>query len=153
MRVYRVYLVGLGIPLLYENPFLGYFSPPNLQVKLLRFLQDQTIDRVGGWVPIHFDARILSATESGPPKCRGQGTLSGELWREKKYKFCLFFTNYSLLAFCQKNTLYSFNQLPVIFFGILLAFHNYESCLKKGKPFERMGRKAAGLSFTTGKIG
>jgi two-component system, NtrC family, response regulator len=36
--------------------------PLGLQVKLLRFLQEQTIDRIGGRVPIHINARVLAAT-------------------------------------------------------------------------------------------
>ena len=36
--------------------------PLMLQVKLLRFLQDQTIERVGGNEPIKLDVRILAAT-------------------------------------------------------------------------------------------
>jgi len=36
--------------------------PLSLQVKLLRFLQDQVIERVGGRQPIQIDVRIVSAT-------------------------------------------------------------------------------------------
>ncbi|NOZ25933.1 MAG: PEP-CTERM-box response regulator transcription factor [Nitrospirae bacterium] len=36
--------------------------PAGLQVKLLRFLQDKTIQRVGGRVDIHVDTRIVAAT-------------------------------------------------------------------------------------------
>ena len=36
--------------------------PPALQAKLLRFLQDQVIERVGGRVPIRVDVRVVSAT-------------------------------------------------------------------------------------------
>jgi two-component system, NtrC family, response regulator len=36
--------------------------PPALQAKMLRFLQDQVIERVGGRTPIRVDARIVSAT-------------------------------------------------------------------------------------------
>jgi len=35
---------------------------PELQVKILRFLQEKVIDRVGGREPIHVDARIIAAT-------------------------------------------------------------------------------------------
>jgi two-component system NtrC family response regulator len=35
---------------------------PRLQAKLLRFLQERTIDRVGGVRPIHLDVRIIAAT-------------------------------------------------------------------------------------------
>ena len=36
--------------------------PPLLQVKLLRFLQEQCIERVGGRVPIQMNTRIIAAT-------------------------------------------------------------------------------------------
>src|ERR1041384_5673567 len=40
---------------------IGELSPL-LQVKLLRYLQEHTIERVGGRLPIHVDARIVAAT-------------------------------------------------------------------------------------------
>jgi two-component system, NtrC family, response regulator len=40
---------------------IGELAPP-LQVKLLRFLQDRKIERVGGTTPIDVDVRILAAT-------------------------------------------------------------------------------------------
>jgi len=36
--------------------------PPTLQAKMLRFLQDQVIERIGGRVPIRVDVRVVSAT-------------------------------------------------------------------------------------------
>ncbi len=36
--------------------------PPSLQAKLLRVLQDQVVERVGGRVPVRVDVRIVSAT-------------------------------------------------------------------------------------------
>jgi two-component system, NtrC family, response regulator len=40
---------------------IGELAPP-LQVKLLRFLQDRKIERVGGTAPIEVDVRIIAAT-------------------------------------------------------------------------------------------
>ncbi len=40
---------------------IGELSP-NLQVKLLRVLQEKTIERVGGVKPIHVDIRLITAT-------------------------------------------------------------------------------------------
>jgi two-component system NtrC family response regulator len=40
---------------------IGELAPP-LQVKLLRFLQDRKIERVGGTTPIDVDVRIIAAT-------------------------------------------------------------------------------------------
>jgi two-component system NtrC family response regulator len=40
---------------------IGELSPP-LQVKLLRFLQENTIERVGGRKPISIDVRVVAAT-------------------------------------------------------------------------------------------
>jgi two-component system NtrC family response regulator len=42
--------------------------PVQLQVKLLRFLQEQTIERVGGRHPIQVDTRIIAATNANLSK-------------------------------------------------------------------------------------
>src|SRR3546814_10648524 len=39
--------------------------PPALQAKLLRFLQERTIERVGGHKQIAVDIRVVSATNQG----------------------------------------------------------------------------------------
>ncbi|MGQ9687552.1 MAG: sigma-54-dependent transcriptional regulator [Desulfobaccales bacterium] len=39
-------------------------ASPNLQVKLLRVLQEKVIERVGGNTPIHADVRIITATNT-----------------------------------------------------------------------------------------
>jgi len=51
--------------------------PPQLQVKILRFLQDRVIERVGGREPIKLDVRIIAATN------RNLGTMIvGKQFRE-----------------------------------------------------------------------
>jgi two-component system NtrC family response regulator len=52
----------------------------SLQVKLLRFLQEQTIERVGGRDPIRVDARILAATHQDPEKEVAAGRLREDLF-------------------------------------------------------------------------
>jgi len=54
--------------------------PIVLQAKLLRFLQDQTIERVGGRHPIHVDARVIAATHVDV-----QRALSQQRFREDLY--------------------------------------------------------------------
>ncbi len=54
----RVEMAGGGTLFLDE---IGELSP-HLQVKLLRYLQEQTIERVGGREQISVDARVLAAT-------------------------------------------------------------------------------------------
>jgi two-component system, NtrC family, response regulator len=53
---------------------------PNLQVKLLRFLQDRKIDRVGGTQPIELDVRILAATNRDLKK-----DMENRVFREDLY--------------------------------------------------------------------
>ncbi|MTI81118.1 MAG: PAS domain-containing protein [Firmicutes bacterium] len=54
--------------------------PPDLQVKLLRVLQDQKFYRVGSSKPVEVDVRIISATHRNL-----EGMLSKELFREDLY--------------------------------------------------------------------
>src|SRR6185436_3543487 len=44
-----------------------------LQVKLLRFLQEHEVDRVGGRSTIHVDARVLAATNVDLAKAMAEG--------------------------------------------------------------------------------
>jgi DNA-binding NtrC family response regulator len=44
---------------------IGELAPP-LQVKLLRFLQDRKIERIGGTHPVELDVRIIAATNRDP---------------------------------------------------------------------------------------
>jgi two-component system NtrC family response regulator len=53
---------------------------PSLQVKLLRFLQEQTIERVGGRQPISVDARVVAATNSDLNKLLGDGRFREDLY-------------------------------------------------------------------------
>ncbi len=54
--------------------------PLSLQVKLLRFLQDQTIERVGGRQKIEVDARIIAATNLDLKKTIEEGTFREDLY-------------------------------------------------------------------------
>jgi two-component system NtrC family response regulator len=54
--------------------------PLPLQVKLLRFLQEQCIERVGGRQPIQIDTRIITATNSDLKKGMMEGTFREDLY-------------------------------------------------------------------------
>lgn len=54
--------------------------PPALQVKLLRFLQEHTIERVGGRKPIDVDARVIAATNSDLKQGMTEGTFREDLY-------------------------------------------------------------------------
>ena len=58
---------------------IGELSGP-LQVKLLRFLQDHEIERVGGRSRIHVDARIIAATNSDLTKAMAGGRFREDLY-------------------------------------------------------------------------
>jgi two-component system NtrC family response regulator len=51
-----------------------------LQVKLLRFLQDQIVERIGGRQRIQVDVRIVSATNSSLEDRVSEGTFRGDLF-------------------------------------------------------------------------
>jgi two-component system NtrC family response regulator len=54
--------------------------PVSLQVKLLRFLQEKTIQRVGGRDDIHVDARVIAATNSDLSKAIQEGKFREDLY-------------------------------------------------------------------------
>ena len=54
--------------------------PHPLQVKLLRFLQDQIVERIGGRQRIQVDVRIVSATNASLEQRVGEGTFRGDLF-------------------------------------------------------------------------
>src|SRR5205085_3347131 len=53
--------------------------PHPLQVKLLRFLQDQLVQRIGGRTSIQVDVRIVSATNASIDDLVAQGRFRGDL--------------------------------------------------------------------------
>ena len=54
--------------------------PPSLQIKLLRFLQEQQIERVGGREQIVVDARIVAATNRDLKQGIGEGRFREDLY-------------------------------------------------------------------------
>ena len=54
--------------------------PPSLQVKLLRFLQEHTIERIGGRKEIEVDARILAATNQELQKAIAENRFREDLF-------------------------------------------------------------------------
>ena len=54
--------------------------PHPLQVKLLRFLQDQIVERIGGRQKIQVDVRIVSATNANLDEKIAQGVFRGDLF-------------------------------------------------------------------------
>src|SRR5580692_580517 len=54
--------------------------PHPLQVKLLRFLQDQIVERIGGRQRIQVDVRVVSATNSNLEDKIAQGVFRGDLF-------------------------------------------------------------------------
>jgi two-component system, NtrC family, response regulator len=53
--------------------------PATLQAKMLRFLQDQVIERIGGRAPIKVDVRVVSATNQPLEEQAGEGRFRGDL--------------------------------------------------------------------------
>lgn len=54
--------------------------PPLLQAKLLRFLEDHTVERVGGKHGVHVDVRIIAATNCNLAAMVEQGTFRRDLY-------------------------------------------------------------------------
>jgi two-component system, NtrC family, response regulator len=54
--------------------------PLALQVKLLRFLQEQSIERVGGRSKIQIDTRVIAATNVDLKKAMGEGKFREDLY-------------------------------------------------------------------------
>ena len=54
--------------------------PLNLQVKLLRFLQEQCIERIGGRKEIRVDTRVIAATNSDLTKALKEGNFREDLY-------------------------------------------------------------------------
>ncbi len=54
--------------------------PHPLQVKLLRFLQDQIVERIGGRQKIQVDVRLVSATNANLDEKMVQGVFRGDLF-------------------------------------------------------------------------
>ena len=75
-RIGRFELANGGTIFLDE---IGEMSP-SLQVKLLRVLQDQRFERVGGTKTIHVDVRIIAATNKNLTTAINNGTFREDLY-------------------------------------------------------------------------
>jgi DNA-binding NtrC family response regulator len=54
--------------------------PLDLQINLLRFLQERQIDRVGGTEPISVDVRVIAATNAAIERAVAEGRFRGDLY-------------------------------------------------------------------------
>ncbi|WP_319583218.1 sigma 54-interacting transcriptional regulator [uncultured Pseudodesulfovibrio sp.] len=54
--------------------------PQNLQVKLLRFLQEKTFEPLGGVAPVHADVRVVAATNRNLKDAVADGTFRQDLF-------------------------------------------------------------------------
>lgn len=54
--------------------------PPQIQVKLLRFLQEQTVQRIGGRQAINIDTRVVAATNADLQQAIHQGRFREDLY-------------------------------------------------------------------------
>jgi DNA-binding NtrC family response regulator len=95
---------------------IGEIDAPT-QVKLLRFLETKTFERVGGTHPISIDVRIISATNKNLAQMIQEGTFREDLYyrlnvielklpplRERKEDIPLLFRHY-IEHFCQENAI------------------------------------------------
>jgi two-component system NtrC family response regulator len=106
--------------------------PPQVQVKLLRFLQEGYIERVGGTENIKVDARILAATNADLKKEMSQGTF-----REDFY-FRLAVVELNLPPLRERG-----DDVTLIANGLLRRFAN-----ENGKPSLSFGKKAIAAMST-----
>jgi formate hydrogenlyase transcriptional activator len=54
--------------------------PPDVQIHLLRVLQERTVERVGGNEPIQVDVRVITATNRDLAKAMADGTFRPDLY-------------------------------------------------------------------------
>jgi two-component system NtrC family response regulator len=54
--------------------------PGTLQVKLLRFLQEHEVERIGGRTPLRVDARVIAATNADLTKAMSEGAFREDLY-------------------------------------------------------------------------
>jgi transcriptional regulator with GAF, ATPase, and Fis domain len=68
---------------------IGELAPP-MQAKLLRFLQDHKIERLGSTRPLHLDVRVVAATNRNLEEAIAKGTFRADLYhRLNVVKFTL----------------------------------------------------------------
>lgn len=107
--------------------------PPEIQVKLLRVLQEHTFERLGGNTPIQLKARLIAATNRDIPTLIEQGKFREDLYyrinvipihipslRERKEDI-LYFTRY-FIEFFSKEFSKGFKSISPRAEALLLAY-------------------------------
>ncbi|MGH8023552.1 MAG: sigma 54-interacting transcriptional regulator, partial [Limisphaerales bacterium] len=113
--------------------------PPQLQVKLLRFLQEQRIARVGGREEFHVDTRVVTATNADLKKAMASGTFREDL-----------FYRLSVVQICMPPLRERENDISMLAQAFLNRFAGQMT--KKGLAFDRDAIRAINAHQWPGNV-